>query len=68
MEISTKIKCVYILSFFLQIGMQILTKVKEIMCEHSGGHSVRDWGDDNKVLSLRCILFIQQISRRGEVL
>lgn len=24
------------------------------MCEHSGGHSVDDWGDDDKVLSLCC--------------
>lgn len=54
MEISAKSKCVYILSLFFQIGFQILAKVKEILCEHSGEHSVDDWGDDNKVLSLCC--------------
>lgn len=52
MEISAKSKCVYLLSLFLHIGFQMLAKVKEIMCEHSGGHSVDDWGDDNEVLSL----------------
>lgn len=56
MEISAKSKYVYILSFFLQIGFQILAKVKEIMCEHSGEYSVDNWGDDNEVLSLCCNL------------
>lgn len=54
MEISAKSKCVCILSLFLQIGFQILAKVKEIMCERSGEHSVDNWGDDNEVLSHCC--------------
>lgn len=52
MEISTKSKCVYILNLFLQICFQMLAKIKEIMYEHSGEHSVDDLGDDNELLSL----------------
>lgn len=40
------------LNLFLQICFQMLAKVKEIMCEHSGEHNVDDWGDDNELLSL----------------
>lgn len=50
----------------LQICFQMLTKVKEIMCEHSGEHRVDDWGDDNELLSLLYPSFILCLASNGD--